>query len=163
MPWVISARDMLGVSFEPYPNLEAWLARLGERPSVAAEIAIVAAAVSDIGREELERRLGEDGLVVLDVRTAGEYAGEAGYPCDHRQGHLPGARNVELQELLEAGDAGEIRALVGVPAGTEVIAYCHSGGRSGMAAQILRAAGYEARNYAGSWHEWSADPQLPVE
>jgi glutathione S-transferase len=43
VPWVIRARDMLGVSFEPYPHLQDWLARLGERPSVAAEIAIVAA------------------------------------------------------------------------------------------------------------------------
>jgi glutathione S-transferase len=43
VPWVIRARDMLGVSFDPYPHLQDWLARVGERPSVAAEIAIVAA------------------------------------------------------------------------------------------------------------------------
>jgi 3-mercaptopyruvate sulfurtransferase SseA len=32
-----------------------------------------------------------------------------------------------------------------------------------MAVQLLRAAGYEARNYAGSWHEWAADETLPAE
>ena len=43
VPWVIRARDLLGVSLAPYPHLDAWLARLAERPSVAAEIAVVAA------------------------------------------------------------------------------------------------------------------------
>jgi len=42
VPWVIRARDMLGVSVEPYPHVDGWLARLAERPSVAAEIATVA-------------------------------------------------------------------------------------------------------------------------
>lgn len=42
VPWVIRARDLLGVSLVPYPHLDAWLARLAERPSVAAEIAVVA-------------------------------------------------------------------------------------------------------------------------
>ena len=42
VPWVIRARDLLGVSLGPYPHLDAWLARLVERPSVAAEVAVVA-------------------------------------------------------------------------------------------------------------------------
>jgi glutathione S-transferase len=42
VPWVIRARDMLGVSLEPYPHVDGWLARLAERPSIAAELAIVA-------------------------------------------------------------------------------------------------------------------------
>ena len=114
-------------------------------------------------REELERRLGEAGLVMLDVRSAGEFSGQAGYPCDARQGHLPGARNVDVQVLAAAPDAAAIQALVGAPEGAEVIAYCHSGSRSAMAVELLRAAGYEARNYVGSWHEWSADATLPIE
>ena len=119
--------------------------------------------MSDIERDELEQRLGEEGLILLDVRSAGEFAGSSGYPCDARQGHLPGARNVDLQLLLAAPDAEAIKALVGAPDGSEVIAYCHSGGRSAMAAHLLRAAGYDARNYVGSWHEWSQDLSLPTE
>lgn len=118
--------------------------------------------MTDVTRDELARRLGEDGLVVLDVRTAAEYGGTGGYPCDGRQGHVPGARNVDVQELLGL-DSVAVRELVGAPEGAEVVAYCHSGGRSGVAVQLLRAAGYEARNYVGSWHEWSHDPSLPVE
>ena len=106
----------------------------------------------DIELEELTRRLGE--VELLDVRTPEEYAGAAGYACDPRQGHIPGARNVELSALLHCGAEG-IRELVRLPEGAEVVVYCHSGSRSAMAAHALRAAGYEARNYAGSWHEWS--------
>ena len=119
--------------------------------------------MSDVQRDELERRLGEEGLIVLDVRTTHEFSGASGYPCDVRQGHLPGARNIDLQLLLAATDAAAIKALVGAAEGSEVIAYCHSGSRSAMAAQILGAAGYEARNYLGSWHEWSSSPDLPID
>lgn len=113
-------------------------------------------------RDELASRLGEPGLTLLDVRTPEEFSGQAGYPSDPRQGHIPGARNVELAELL-SGDAEQVRELVGLPKGAQVVAYCHSGSRSALAVQLLQAAGYEARNYAGSWAEWSRDPSLPAE
>ena len=45
VPWVLRARDMLDVSLEIYPSLENWLARLLERPAVAAEAQLVAALV----------------------------------------------------------------------------------------------------------------------
>jgi glutathione S-transferase len=43
LPWVLRARDMLGVSLEAWPDLAGWLERAAERPSVAAEVELVAA------------------------------------------------------------------------------------------------------------------------
>ena len=114
----------------------------------------------DVERDELRRRLGEEGLIVLDVRSLAEYTGERGAPCDPRQGRIAGARHLDLQELMTL-TADEIRERL--PERAEVVAYCHSGSRSRFAVQILRRAGVEARNYPGSWHEWSRDDALPSE
>lgn len=43
VPWVLRARDNLGVDLAPYPAVADWLADLAERPSIAAELDIVAA------------------------------------------------------------------------------------------------------------------------
>jgi thiosulfate/3-mercaptopyruvate sulfurtransferase len=116
-------------------------------------------------RDELASRLADPSLTILDVRTEAEFRGKGGYPCDPRQGHIPGARHVHVQELF-AGPGRprspeEVRALVGEA--DEIVAYCHSGSRSALATLALRAAGYSARNYAGSWHEWSRHVELPAE
>ncbi|HUQ22972.1 MAG TPA: glutathione S-transferase family protein [Gaiellaceae bacterium] len=42
LPWVVRARDMLGIPLEAWPALAAWLERASERPSVAAELQLVA-------------------------------------------------------------------------------------------------------------------------
>jgi thiosulfate/3-mercaptopyruvate sulfurtransferase len=118
-------------------------------------------------RQELAGRLDDPELTILDVRTGEEYTGRRGNRCDPRQGHLPGARHLELGLLFDGpgvpASALRIRELVGRPEGAEVVAYCHSGSRSALATLALRHAGYEARNYAGSWHEWSRHPELPLE
>jgi thiosulfate/3-mercaptopyruvate sulfurtransferase len=57
----------------------------------------------------------------------------------------------------------EVHAELALAEGAEVVAYCHSGSRSAMAVQLLRALGYDARNYVGSWHEWSRHDGLPIE
>ncbi len=116
--------------------------------------------------QEIAARLDDPALVLVDVRRPEEYAGKAGYPCDPRQGHIPGARLVEVTRLLagpgQFRPAGEVRDLVGLPDGAELVAYCHSGSRSALATIALRAAGYRCRNYVGSWHEWSRHPELPA-
>jgi thiosulfate/3-mercaptopyruvate sulfurtransferase len=120
--------------------------------------------VTDVTTGELAGRLDEPGLVLLDVRGTAEFSGAVVAPCDPRPGRIPGARNVDVRTLLlEASNAESVQRLVGAAPGAEVIAYCHSGSRSALAVQVLAAAGYAARNYVGSWHEWSRDPALPAE
>jgi thiosulfate/3-mercaptopyruvate sulfurtransferase len=118
-------------------------------------------------RQELAARLGDASLTLLDIRTPDEFSGRRGNQCDPRQGHIPGARQLELGAFFEApgrpAPAERIRELVGLPEGAEVVAYCHSGSRSALATLALRTAGYDARNYAGSWHEWSRHDELPLE
>ena len=116
--------------------------------------------MTDIAIEELAGRVGA--VRILDVRTASEYDGTNGKPCDPRQGHIPGARNLDVYRLMEM-TLDDVRAELALEPGAEVVAYCHSGSRSAMAVQALRSLGYDARNYAGSWHEWSRHDDLPIE
>jgi 3-mercaptopyruvate sulfurtransferase SseA len=117
----------------------------------------------DVTTEDLRTRLGEEGLTVLDVRTALEFDGTSGASCDPRQGHIPGARNLPLERLLLCRSGDEVRSLVDLPQGAEIVAYCHVGQRSAFAVDVLRGAGYDVHNYVGSWHAWSRDESLPVE
>jgi thiosulfate/3-mercaptopyruvate sulfurtransferase len=118
-------------------------------------------------RQELAARLHDGALTILDVRRPEEYTGKAGSACDPRQGHIPGAKHVEVDTLFagpgQPASPEQIHALVGLPEGAEIVAYCHSGSRSALATLALRSAGYDARNYSGSWHEWSRHDELPLE
>jgi thiosulfate/3-mercaptopyruvate sulfurtransferase len=113
----------------------------------------------DIELAELSSRLGE--LRVIDVRSPEEYDGTFGNACDPRQGHIPGADNLDVQELMVLTE-DELHRRVGVEPGAEIVCYCHTGSRSAFAVQVLSRFGYDARNYAGSWHEWSRT-DLPIE
>ena len=65
------------------------------------------------------------GAVLLDVRT----------PQEYREGHIPGGKNVPLQELER------VTAMVSekdVP----LFVYCHSGARSSQAVRLLARMGY---------------------
>jgi thiosulfate/3-mercaptopyruvate sulfurtransferase len=124
-------------------------------PALRADAADVAAAA---GR----------GAVVLDVRSADEWAGRRALGAA-RAGHVPGAVHLEWRALLDAeGRLDRAAALArlaaaGVRPGRPVVAYCTAGVRSGFAAVALRALGFDdARNYDGSWWDWAADPGRPV-
>jgi thiosulfate/3-mercaptopyruvate sulfurtransferase len=147
----------------------------GELQEGAVELEPVREAEADLApnpgalptRQELAGRLGDPSLTLLDVRTPDEYSGRRGNNCDPRQGHIPGARLLEVGELFDRpgqpASPERIRELVGLPEDAEIVAYCHSGSRSALATLALRFAGYDARNYAGSWHEWSRHDELPLE
>jgi glutathione S-transferase len=43
VPWIVRARDRMGVGLGAFPALSEWLERLSARPSIAAELDVVAA------------------------------------------------------------------------------------------------------------------------
>ncbi len=71
------------------------------------------------------RKLVEQGALLLDVRT----------PTEFREGHVPRALNVPVQEL-----GARLRELG--PTTRPIVVYCRSGGRSAQATTLLRQAGY---------------------
>ena len=76
---------------------------------------------------QFKQFIDEDDPVVIDVRTAGEYA----------QGHLPGALNIDVND---PGFKDEITKL---DQNGKYAIYCRSGSRSQAAQAILRDAGFE--------------------
>jgi thiosulfate/3-mercaptopyruvate sulfurtransferase len=123
-----------------------------------------------IGFDEIARRLGGRDFTVLDVRDAEEHAGRDKTACCARKGRIPGSVRIEWTEFLDGGryKAPEaIRALLdarGINPESEIVPYCHRGARSANTYFALKHAGLpKVRNYIGSWHEWSARAELPLE
>lgn len=93
--------------------------------------------------EEARTLIQEDStLVILDVRTPGEFHGESG--------HIAGALLIPVQEL--EARIGELESVKGRP----ILAYCRTGNRSGTAAGILTGKGFTAMNMAGGIVDWAA-------
>ena len=44
VPWILRARDRMDVDLQPFSSLSAWVQRVSERASIAAEIDLVAAS-----------------------------------------------------------------------------------------------------------------------
>src|SRR5438093_1122357 len=75
-------------------------------------------------RGEIAERLQDPDLTILDVRRPEEFSGKHGSPCDPRQGHIPGARHLEVSQLFAGPGQPQpperIRELVGLPEGAEI-------------------------------------------
>lgn len=90
-----------------------------------------------------ELAIARDRYHVLDVRESVEW----------KSGHLADARHLPLMKVAFAGDLPRDRPLA---------VMCRSGHRSGIAAGILRAKGYQVENVEGGIDAWRA-AGLPVE
>jgi rhodanese-related sulfurtransferase len=83
------------------------------------------------------RALVENGALLVDVRSEGEYA----------DGGIEGSINIPIQELAsrmdELGDKNR-----------EIVVYCQSGGRSAMAKRLLESNGFSKVHDLGSINRW---------
>ncbi len=78
----------------------------------------------------------KDGATVVDVRDDDEYA----------TGHVAGAVSLPLPEVQ-----ARMREL---PKDQTIYVICQGGGRSGKAADLLGAAGFDVRSVAGGTGAW---------
>ncbi|GGP98913.1 sulfurtransferase [Streptomyces roseolilacinus] len=106
--------------------------------------------------------------LLLDARAGERYRGEV-EPIDPVAGHIPGAVSAPTTEnVAEDGRLLPPEALaarfaeLGAADAPEVGVYCGSGVSAAHEVLALEAAGLRAALYAGSWSEWSRDPDRPV-
>jgi rhodanese-related sulfurtransferase len=83
-------------------------------------------SATDLGSQEFASKVAEPGVIVLDVRTAAEFA----------EGHLENAINIDVE-------GGQFDAGIAQLDKTKTYAvYCRSGRRSGNAVEKMSSAGF---------------------
>lgn len=118
---------------------------------IAASLLVLTACSSgggatNLGSEDFAKKIAEPGIVILDVRTSGEFYA----------GHIEGAINIDVEGMQFDADIAKLDK-------TKTYAvYCHTGRRSGIAVGKMSDAGFTSLfNLSSGITDWQSKG-LPV-
>jgi len=120
-----------------------------------------------VSAEDVKRRLGQPGTVLIDSREEKRFLGVE-ETIDKKAGHIPGARHYFWKDVLTSQGnwktAEELQAhFAGLPRNEEIIVYCGSGVTACPNVLALSEAGFtNVKLYAGSWSDWISYPDNPI-
>ncbi|MGH9394117.1 MAG: sulfurtransferase [Terriglobales bacterium] len=154
-------------------GLAAWtdaglpLERKEGRPAQRAPFppCLQADVLADYG--DVQAHLHQPGTVIVDAREDSDYSG--GMEMMGRRGHIPGAVSIPEPSLISQGRYLPLEALrakfaaAGIKPGATVVSYCHIGLMATEVYVAARLLGYQARMYDGSFEDWAAHKNSPVE
>ncbi len=107
--------------------------------------------------------LADKQVKILDARLPEFYSGQDAGNMP-RAGHIQGAMSVPYPTLLTEGKAFLPVATLTEKLGEAgiLVTYCHIGMQATVPYFAARLAGREVKLYDGSFEEWSAKPELPI-
>jgi thiosulfate/3-mercaptopyruvate sulfurtransferase len=156
-------------------GLPAWIAAGGEleegpirRPERHFTARLNNSAVRDIAA--VRAVLQNGAAQVVDARSAGRFKGDEPEPrAGVRSGHMPGALNVPVGEVVENGKLKQpdaVRAVFearGVDLERPIVTSCGSGVTAAVLTFALASIGVHGVSlYDGSWTEWGGRDDTPV-
>jgi len=158
-------------------GLKKW--RAENRPIESGVARPVPRVFQSVPRPELVRDLtamraniGSGAAQVLDARSAGRFAGTEPEPrAGLRGGHIPGSLNLPYETLARPdgtlkspADLQRAVTAAGVDLARPVVTTCGSGVTASVLALALYVLGRrDVAVYDGSWSEWGAHADTPVE